>query len=247
MAWKETDKVYTYDIHSGPTVVFAGDTTSGGPPNYAPGMWHTIDLKPLGVSADATFAEINGFLIITDVDPDIDNLTATFRAPGSTLHEGNYQMQAISVFSGDGARQVQSVTVALVNGCFQFYWQKTVGGVPENGSPSSFLLNLRLAKWGVDAPDGQDLSADISALQTRVSALEAAPPPADHSAAIAALQTAVAALTATVNGLSDQASAVADLQARVAALETAPPPPSTPTVISVPPEGMTIQFVQQAA
>lgn len=57
----------------------------------------------------------------------------------------------------------------------------------------------------------------------------------DHSAAIAALQ----AENAT------QAIALASLGARLTALENAPPP-STPAVISVPPEGLTVQFVQAA-
>lgn len=221
MAWNESNKIYTHDQHSGPTVVFAGDGTSGGPPHYAPGVWHTIDLKPLGVTADAKFAEITGFLIITDLGSEIDNLTATFRPPGGTLNEGNYQMQAISVWSGGGERQVQSVTVALVNGCFEFFWKKQVGGVSENGHPSSFLLNLWLSKWGRFEPAGSD-----------------------QSAAIAALQTDVASLQAAIAALPDHAPAIADLQTRVAALETAPPPPSQPTVITVPPEGITVQFVQ---
>jgi hypothetical protein len=231
MAWNKSNEVYNYDQHSGPTVVFAGDTTSGAPPHYAPDVWHTIDLKPLGVTADAKFAEITGFLIITDLGSEIDNLTATFRPPGSTLNEGNYQMQAISVWSGGGERQVQSVTVALVNGCFEFFWKKQVGGVSENGHPSSFLLNLRLSKWGRFEPAGSDQSAAIAALDARIAALEAAPAPADHSAEIAALQSDVTAL-----------------QNAVAALQSAPPPPpeATPTVINVPPEGLTVQFVQAA-
>jgi hypothetical protein len=221
MAWNKSNEVYNYDQHSGPTVVFAGDTTSGAPPHYAPDVWHTIDLKPLGVTADAKFAEITGFLIITDLGSEIDNLTATFRPPGSTLNEGNYQMQAISVWSGGGERQVQSVTVALVNGCFEFYWKKQVGGVSENGHPSSFLLNLRLSKWGRFEPAGSD-----------------------QSAAIAALQSDIATLQSIVAALLDHAPAISSLQDRVAALETAPPPPSQPTVITVPPEGITVQFVQ---
>jgi hypothetical protein len=224
MAWKESDKIYTYDLHSGPTVVFAGDTTSGGPPNYTPDMWHTIDLKPLGVSADASFAEINGFLIITDLGSEIDNLTATFRAPGSTLDAGNYQMQAISVFSGDGARQVQSVTVALVDGCFQLFWKKQVGGVAENGHPTGFLLNLWLAKWGRDLPDAEDQTAAITALDARIAALEAAPAPVDRSAAITTLQADVAALQAAVQALQ---------------------PEQPGQVINVPSGGIVIQFVQE--
>ncbi len=226
MAWNESNRIFNHDQHSGPTVVFAGDTSSGAPPHYAPDVWHTIDLKPLGVTADAKFAEITGFLIITDLGSEIDNLTATFRPPGSTLNEGNYQMQAISVWSGGGERQVQSCTVALVNGCFQFYWKKQVGGVSENGHPSSFLLNLWLAKWGRYEPAGADQSAAIAALDVRTTALESS----------------VAALSATVAALPNHSATIADLQSRVAALEVSPP--SQPTVISVPAEGLTIQFVQ---
>lgn len=236
MSWNESNRIFTYAQHSGPTVVFAGDGTSGAPPHYAPDMWHTIDLKPLGVTADAKFAEITGFLIISDLGPgsEIDNLTASFRPPGSTLNEGNYQMQAVSVFHLDGQRQVQSVTVALVNGCFEFYWKKQVGGISENGHPTSFLLNLWLAKWGRFEATG-DPSQEIAALQSVVSALQtqvAALP--DHSAAISALQSA---------DTSHDAS-IAALEAAVAALH-ASPPPQTPTVVTVPAGGITIQFVQE--
>ncbi len=235
MPWNESNRIFTFDQHSGPTVVFAGDGTSGGPPHYAPEVWHTIDLKPLGVSADAKFAEITGFLIITDLGSEIDNLTATFRPPGSTLDAGNYQMQVISVFSGDGQRQVQSVTVALVNGCFEFYWKKQVGGVSENGHPTAFLLNLRLSKWGRFEPAGTDQSVAIAALQSAVVALQAqvAALP-DHSAAIAALQSADVA----------HATSISALEVAVAALQ-ASPPPQTSTVVTVPPGGVTIQFVQE--
>lgn len=227
MPWVESNRVFTWSPHSGPTVIFSGDNVSASDPrNYAPGQWHTIDLKPLGVSADATFAEITGFLIITDQGPEIDNLTATFRRPGGTLHEGNYQMQAISVFSGDGARQVQSVTVPLVNGCFEFFWQKTVGGVPENGHPSSFLLNLWLSKWGLLANEATDPSA-LTELQGAVGA---------QGAAIAGIQSAV----------DGQAQALAEVLSRLQALEAAPPPAPSgdPMVVHVPPGGAVLHLVR---
>lgn len=231
MPWNESNRVFTHDQHSGPTVVFAGDTTSGAPPHYAPEVWHTIDLKPLGVSADAKFAEITGFLIITDAGSEIDNLTATFRPPGSTLNEGNYQMQAISVWSGGGERQVQSVTVGLVNGCFEFFWKKQVGGVSENGHPSAFLLNLWLAKWGKYVADGGDQTAAIAALQNSVAALSTGL--ADQSAALGVLETVVSGHTASIAALE--------------AASNPPPPMNPPTVITVPADGVTIQFVRGEA
>jgi len=185
MTWIKSNALFNHSQHSGPTVVFAGDGTSGGPPHYPPGVWNTVDLKPLGVTADAKRAELTGHLIITDLNPDIDNLTVTVRPPGSTLGEGNYQMQAVSVFSGDGARGAQSVKVALVNGCFQLYWQKTVAGVPENGNPSGFLLNLWLSEWTRDLPDASvdqstaiaSLQSAVTAMQAQIFALQQTPPP----------------------------------------------------------------------
>lgn len=147
MAWLKSNEIYTHDSYAGPSVIFSGSGTSG-PLHYPPGQWNTVDLKPLGVSADATFAEIAGHLIITDVDANINNLTATFRRPGSTFSEGNYQMQAITIWNGDGIRGNQMTTVPLVDGCFEFFWQKTQAGLIDVSGASSYLLNLWLQKWG---------------------------------------------------------------------------------------------------
>ena len=151
MTWRKSNELYTHADHSGPTVIFCGDATSGGPPHYPWGQWSTVDLKPLGVAADALFADIAAHLIISDLtDFDIENLTATYRKPGSTQHEGNYQMQAVSVFKLDGTRGTQFARVPLVNGCFEFFWNAKVGGQPEAqvNSPSSFLINAILIGWG---------------------------------------------------------------------------------------------------
>ncbi len=79
-----------------------------------------------------------------------------------------------------------------------------------------------------DMPVGSDQSAAIAALEARAATLESS----------------VASLSATVAALPDHSAAIADLQTRVTALESAPPSqPSQPTVISVPAEGITIQFV----
>ncbi len=179
--WIESNRLYTHQDHSGPTVIFAGDGTSGGPPHYPHSTWNTVDLLPLGVTPDATFAEITGHVIITDVDSLTNDLRATFRPVGSQMGAGNYQMQAVTVWSGDGHRGVQSVTVPLVDGKFEFYWQALTNGSIDAG-PSSFLLNLWLSKWG------RNVAGDST------------PPPSD--------------------------------------------PPATPTTITVPPGGLTVDFVQ---
>ncbi len=148
MAWRKSNEIYNHDQHSGPTVIFSG--TGSGQAGLPPRAWHTIDLKPLGVSADATFAELNGFLVIThgSVSGTAD-LTVTVRPVGSTLHEGNYQLQTIEPWVGGGARQVQGTIVALNDGKLQLYWKNNFSGSPDNGeSGSVYLINLWLEKWG---------------------------------------------------------------------------------------------------
>jgi hypothetical protein len=146
-SWIESNRVYTHPDHSGPTVIFAGDTTSGAPPHYAPNTEHIIDLTPFGVTPDATFAQIVGHVVITDVDTQINDLRATFRPVGSTLGWGNYQLQTVTVWNGDGERGNQSVVVPLTDGKFEFYWEFLTAGVPDTG-PSTALLNLWLTMWG---------------------------------------------------------------------------------------------------
>ena len=152
MTWRLSSEIYTFDgLHSGPTIVFAGDQPgqNSGPLYYPPNQWNTVDLKPFGVSADANFAEGAGFLVITDQDPSIDDLMVTLRPVGSDLNYGNYQMQAISVWQGDGRRDVQPWIVRLDDGCFELYWQKQIGGRPEVATdPTGFLVNMWLTKWG---------------------------------------------------------------------------------------------------
>jgi hypothetical protein len=149
MPWFKSNEVYTHDSHAGPTVIFCGDGTSGAAPHYAPNIWHTIDLKPLGVTGDAKFAEIAGHVIISHADTNgIADLKATFRSPNSDLNENNCQMQGCCGIAGEGQRGNQMVTVPLVNGCFQFMWKKLLAGSHENNSPTSYLLNLWLQKWG---------------------------------------------------------------------------------------------------
>jgi hypothetical protein len=148
VSWVETNRVYTHDQHSGPTIIFVGTTA----PGLTPDAWHTIDLKPHGVTADAKWAEIVMHLIITHgALTGIANLTATFRPPGATLDAGNYQMQTIEPWTGGGERGSQMVRVGLVDGCFEFYWKKHRAGVPDvdpSQGGSDYLLNGWLQAWG---------------------------------------------------------------------------------------------------
>lgn len=145
--WIKSNEVYTFAAYHGPIVLFAGDQTSG-PLHRAPRQWHVIDLKPLGVAADATFAMLSANLIVTDLTADTENLTVTARPVGSTFAAGNYQLQAVSVAYGNGVRGRQGpLQVALTNGCFELYWDATSAGAPDT-SPSTFLINMSLDMWG---------------------------------------------------------------------------------------------------
>jgi hypothetical protein len=169
--WKRANEVYVRDGQGSPTIVFSGDGTSAPPLHYPPRQWNIVDLKPFGVPADAAWAMISANVIITDQNVYIDTLTMTVRNRGSVLGSGNYQLQAMSVFEGGGARGRQGpVTVTLVDGTFEMYWEALVAGQPENGNPSTFLINATLDAWGRDAPPDQLLSA---ATEARIAALEA--------------------------------------------------------------------------
>lgn len=110
--------------------------------------------------------------------------------------------------------------------------EKTISTVKVKDLPAFMAAIEPIAEASARIARDRLLETAIAALDARIAALEAAPAPADHSAEIAALQSDVTAL-----------------QNAVAALQSAPPPPpeATPTVINVPPEGLTVQFVQAAA
>jgi hypothetical protein len=154
--WVGSNVTYTCDEgHPGPTVIFSGVPPADHACYYEPFKWHKIDLKPLGVPADAVSAEIAGHIIITHGSKEaIANVTATFRKPGSTYSHLNYQMQGIEAAKQGGIRQQPMTRVGLVNGCFEFYWRTIIQAAdgsyvadiawPEG---SSYLLNLWLQAW----------------------------------------------------------------------------------------------------
>lgn len=155
MSWRESNRIYTFDDnYGGPTVIFTGTTVAPSQAlYYAPNQWHTINLKPLGVTADALFAEISGFCAITHgTGSGIANLMASFRKPNSAMHESNHRLYVVEAQANGGERDVQSVKVPLVDGCFEFYWHAdrpfgVPDVLPEQGG-SYYTLNLWLSSWG---------------------------------------------------------------------------------------------------
>lgn len=102
------------------------------------------DLKPLGVSPDARFANIGGILIITGNA----EIQISFRG---TADPATYQQQLLSTEPNGGQRSVVYDTVPLVNGCFE---AKVVARqYPDIGSFPTGVVpavgwNFKLKAWG---------------------------------------------------------------------------------------------------
>ena len=108
------------------------------PGPMAPGRWFTVTLSTIPADSKAVF--LSGLMLITHpLTPVICNLTATFRAPGSNWHEGNYQLQVAATKTLDGPRSTVATWVPVKDRAFEFYWTMTPG------CPS--LINLSLQAY----------------------------------------------------------------------------------------------------
>lgn len=118
----------TFVPFDSPQAIYVGRGVAGWQAAHAypfdmePGQWHTITLPYL---PDGTVAALlGGLLVNTNTTAGLCNLTATFRAPGSTWHPGNYQMQTLTV-PGDGERTNAARLVPIRDKSFEFYWTAT--------------------------------------------------------------------------------------------------------------------------
>lgn len=158
-AWKKANSLYLPEPGVDTTAIYCAHPYQAHPKYFPPGEWHDVDYRSMGIAEDAHFAILNVHLVISDLDPDINNLTLTARAPGDTLGAGNYQAQAITVWTNDGHRGVQQVVQPLVGGIGQLYWKAEQGGVPAGGGPTTYLLNGWVSMYGT-YEDTAAVSAD---------------------------------------------------------------------------------------
>jgi hypothetical protein len=100
-------------------------------------VWHTIDLANLaesivenGVPADAKAIVLQGIAGATGVAGVYCGMVANFRAPGATLHAGNYQIQAIASNPGGSYRENVSITVPVRDRKFEFWWNHNYQDCP---------------------------------------------------------------------------------------------------------------------
>lgn len=122
------------------------------------GVWHTVDLAPFGVAADAQAAYLTGLLIITGgTTGEIADLHVGFRRPGDTTPCSKYLGQTSSVTHviylneawaslAGGQRTNMSTWVPLADGKFEFCYTLSTGGSwPTN---PAYGINLSLQAWG---------------------------------------------------------------------------------------------------
>lgn len=108
-----------------------------------PNTWVTVDLtngskwcvnddctsyQP-NIPADTKAIFLSGLLIITHpLTPGnvfTCDLWANFRAPGSTLPSGSYQIQTIEALGGSGVRSNAAIFVPVRDRKFELYWMST--------------------------------------------------------------------------------------------------------------------------
>ena len=95
-----------------------------------PYQWHTIDLgatieetvAPNELPTDTKAILLAGLIGSSGMPGLYCGMTATFRAPGSTLDPGNYRVQAVAAVPGGAFRQMAVEMVSLVDKKFEFYW-----------------------------------------------------------------------------------------------------------------------------
>lgn len=121
--------------------------------------FRSVDLKPFGVPANASAAQLSGMLIISmGVDPDICTVGFITKSPAAPAFLGNMTNYAeCARVSWGGVRQPVHDVVPLVNGCFDIAilarwasptnlepyqgYKASIGGFPAIG------LNLQVAGY----------------------------------------------------------------------------------------------------
>jgi len=113
----------------------------------AAGVWHRVDLKKYGVTADAKSAFLSGMTIITHgYATETANMTLTARRPGDNVSDcTKYLAQSLEASVSNGVRSNAAFWVPLIDGEFEWCWKPSTGGVyPTN---SAYGANFSLLAW----------------------------------------------------------------------------------------------------
>jgi hypothetical protein len=151
MQWSRLSEIY---VVNGPARLYANNAIYAmigtQPPSgtFQPNTWHTIDLKPFGVGADAKAAFLSGLLIITQgTTPCTADMQIVFRAPGDTTTDINRLMgQVTEAHAGGGQRSGFASWVPLSDGCAEMGFRlSTPAQWPQW---PAYGVNLSVQMWG---------------------------------------------------------------------------------------------------
>lgn len=134
--------------------VFVNSYTGAG---VAADEWQIVDLKPMGIPADAIAVFLSGILIITPGSGALDpgataDLNVRFRKPGDWQHNlwGSYQGQVCDRNGGgvapigEGGRSTMAVISPLVNGCFEWGWARSTYHPHPSSAAYGVNMNVQM-------------------------------------------------------------------------------------------------------
>ena len=122
--WVEGLLMGVREDDAGVTVIFLN--THSQPEGLAPGVWHDIDVVPLGIPRDVLSIFMSGILIITHGRAyETCDITLAFRGPGSATLAGNYIFQTVESSLLGGQRSNASAMIPVKGGKFQMQWNQS--------------------------------------------------------------------------------------------------------------------------
>lgn len=109
-------------------------------------QWHTIDLtdttypQSLNIPQTAKAVFLSGTLITSGQTGVFCAIIGTFRAPGDTLSEWNYQIAAVASVASGAFRQNVALWVPVIDRKFEFWWHYQDATCP-------MIINLSLQAY----------------------------------------------------------------------------------------------------
>lgn len=130
--WASCSLAVRPEFTVGPTAVYvwgAGDYPAANVPQVFlwPDQWHTIDLADIAIvdynlPTETKAIYLGGLIGSTGVSNIYCGMTASFRAPGSTLNAGSYQIQGVASLPSGAYRETVGLWVPVVDRKFEFLW-----------------------------------------------------------------------------------------------------------------------------
>lgn len=129
---------------------FVSNGAGAGGDAFAPDVWHTVDVKLLGIPSDAKAVFIHALLIITHSPyfDEIAGITLSYRRFGATFdNTGWYHTQTAEPAKLGGVRTNDAMWVPIEDGKFQFKWHRQAQIASAWPIGSSFGINMVVNAW----------------------------------------------------------------------------------------------------